>query len=232
MHTVIIDIIKKIITISTICLASLSSGYNINEERINIRNIDSTKISKITNQISAFETIYEYNYKIPYGQENILVKGKNGVSFVNFKNKQIILQEKTNQIVQIGMGKIGYYNGIITGYGPDCVGCDGRGLVSCSLKDGSYHSLKQNGINYTDSEFGNIRILAADQREFPCGTIIELSNSEFKEPVFGVVLDTGYSMRKAYEEGTIHIDMAFQSESGLSSITNKNTNFTVKRWGW
>ena len=101
-----------------------------------------------------------------------------------------------------------------------------------SKKDGTWFSLINDGIYYNDSEYGDVRVVAADQREFPCGTVLEISNSYLNEPIYGIVLDTGYSMKKAYNNGIIHIDLAFKSEKEININTNNDTNFNVKRWGW
>ena len=39
-------------------------------------------------------------------------------------------------------------------------------------------------------------------------------------------------MKKAYNNGIIHIDLAFKSEKEININTNNDTNFNVKRWGW
>ena len=164
--------------------------------------------------------------------ENIKVKGVNGILSLDENGEYVIIQDKIDEIIEIGKGKEGNYTGTVTGYGPDCATCDGRGYVNCPLIDGTWHSLSINGIYYNDYQFGNIRILAADHREFPCGTIIEVDNKNINEPIIGIVLDTGSAMKKAYNNGQIHIDLAFQTEVNLRFPTNKETKFTVRRWGW
>ena len=64
----------------------------------------------------------------------------------------------------------------MTGYGADCQGCSGLGTLACKTKNGSYYSLTQNGMNYTDDEYGEVRIIAAALDKFPCGTIIKVDN--------------------------------------------------------
>ena len=93
------------------------------------------------------------------------------------------------------------------------------------------HNLISDGIYYKDSEYGRVRILSADHREFPCGTIVEITNRDLHKEL-GIVLDTGSGMRKAYNEGWILIDLAFENEEDLWHVTNKNTTFKVQRWGW
>ena len=44
--------------------------------------------------------------------------------------------------------------------------------------------------------------------------------------------DTGSAMKKSYNNGLIHFDLAFKNESEALNTTNKKTTFQVKRWGW
>ena len=160
-------------------------------------------------------------------------EGVNGLSFtydgLNYKK----ISEVKNEVVLKGAGSEGEYFGTLTGYGPDCPGCSSVGNVSCITREGKKHSLINDGIYYTDEKFGELRILAADNSLFPCGTIIKVDNGIMDE-FYGLVLDTGYTMRKASKSGTIWLDLAFKSEEETKNagVTSKNTKFSVQRWGW
>lgn len=232
MNTIIINCFTKLSTLICVFIFSASNIINFAEFRADIRNNDKNKILKDKEKPLYYETIKEYNEKVPKGIENIKIKGVNGVLSLNEVGEYIVKVDKIDEVIEVGTGKEGNYTGLITGYGPDCSTCDGKGYVNCPLLDGSWFSINLNGIYYNDSQFGNVRILAADHREFPCGTIIQVSNENIKEPIIGIVLDTGSAMKKAYNNGSIHIDMAFQTEQNLNFTTNKNTNFVVRRWGW
>ena len=69
--------------------------------------------------------------------------------------------------------------------------------------------------------------------KFPCGTIIEVKNPNLGT-FNAIVLDTGGAMIKAFEQGIIHMDLAFISETsnGIHNSTSSNTTYNVKRWGW
>ena len=231
MNTIIYNLIKNFLSVIVICLTSITS-FNLNQENIQIYNQDNIKSTNINNKIIKYDVIKKYNFKLPYGEEKIITEGQNGIQVLDSNNNYITLQEKIDKVVEIGLGKNGSYNGILTSYGPDCASCDGRGYVSCPKKDGTWFSLINDGIYYNDSEYGDVRVVAADQREFPCGTVLEISNSYLNEPIYGIVLDTGYSMKKAYNNGIIHIALAFKSEKEININTNNDTNFNVKRWGW
>lgn len=123
--------------------------------------------------------------------------------------------------------------GKLTGYGPDCAGCSGTGNLACKTQNGSKHNLYTNGIYYNDSTFGQVRIVAAANQKFPCGTIIELVKAG-QQSITAVVLDRGGDMNKAYANGTIWIDLAYSSiaEAKQGGIAGVNYQINVKRWGW
>ena len=125
------------------------------------------------------------------------------------------------------------FSGRLTGYGYDCAGCSGYGNLACKTREKKTHSLKTNGIYYTDKEFGKVRILAAATSKFKCGTIITVTKSG-QTPFTAVVLDTGGSMRKAWSQGTVWMDLAYSSEAlaGSDNLTGRNIKFEVKRYGW
>ena len=86
---------------------------------------------------------------------------------------------------------------------------------------------------YTDTEFGKVRILAAATSKFKCGTIVKV-NKEGQTPFTAVVLDTGGSMRKAWSEGSVWMDLAYSTEAmaGSDNLTGRNIKFEVQRYGW
>ena len=92
------------------------------------------------------------------------------------------------------------------------------------------------GVYYKDTQYGDVRILAASHKVFGCGTIIEVDNGK-GAPFLGIVLDTGIDMRKNWElYGLIHLDIAFvtQKDPAVYSVTatGSRAKFEVKRWGW
>ena len=182
-------------------------------------------------QVVKYDTIEIYDESIPNNITKTVVEGVDGLYFINNDGGATTLKEVVNEEVVVGTGKYGVYKGIMTGYGPDCVTCDGLGYVACATESGKSFNIITDGIYYNDDEFGEVRVLAAALAEFPCGTIIEITNSD-REKEIVVVLDTGSGMRNAYSQGWILIDLAFEKEALALSTTNKNTHFEVKRWGW
>lgn len=233
MNITFFEVIIKFVSLLVIS-ASTSLGFvKVEKEAIGVNNADMAKSSSVVNSVVSYNTITKYSEKIPSGIVNIITKGSEGIVFLDGLGRPYsVYKEKVDEVIEIGVGKYGEYAGILTGYGPDCDTCDGRGYLYCPIGIGKYFNLTTDGIYFNDEQYGNIRILAADQREFPCGTIVEVNNPLMDGPFLGIVLDTGAAMRNAYDRGYIHIDLAHETEVGLRFKTSKNTSFSVKRWGW
>lgn len=125
------------------------------------------------------------------------------------------------------------FTGRLTGYGYDCAGCSGTGNLACKTKDKKTFSLKNDGIYYTDSDFGKVRIIAAATTKFKCGTIVKITKPG-QTPFTAVVLDTGGSMRKAWSQGSVWMDLAYESNAmaGSDNLTGTNIKFEIQRYGW
>jgi len=219
---------------SIICL-SVTGLFNvslISEEKIEVDNINHIKNTITEISVLDYETEIIYNEKLPKDTETTKKEGKTGLAYKDSKNNIIkVIEEPENKIVEVGTGDTGKYTGKMTGYGADCAGCSGN--LSCKTKAGTSWNLITNGIIYIDEQFGETRILAAALSKFPCGTVIEVNNPNIGT-FNAIVLDTGGDMRKAYQNGIIHMDLAFVSEnsSGLHNVTSSNVEYNVKRWGW
>lgn len=229
MNLYLLELISKWVGIALISIVSLFNfGYE--NKNLTVNNHVEDKNTYVETEIIEYETKYIYDKSLPNTHKKVVTEGKDGVVYFD-NGKEVVLSEVVDEVIEIGTNKDGLYTGMLTGYGPDCVGCSSKGNVNCYTRERTTHSLITDGIYYEDIEYGKIRILAADHREFPCGTIIEITNSMFEKEL-GVVLDTGSGMRNAYEDGWILIDLAFEKESLTGSITNKKTSFVVKRYGW
>ena len=216
-----------LIIVGIITVTILNKGNTVYNK---IENMTAT----ITNEVEPYETDYVYVENIPStADEIVLEEGINGLEYTYDGLNYVHLSDKKNQIVQAGSGKPGEFTGTLTGYGPDCDGCSIVGNVSCLTREGTRHSLISDGLYYNDSSFGILRILAADNGAFPCGTVVKINNGILDE-FTGIVLDTGITMRRAWKEGVVWMDVAYDSEAETihSGITSKNTKFSVQRWGW
>lgn len=220
-------ILSIMIIIVTITITIFNTG-------VTIYNPTGSMTATITNEVEAYGTDYVYVSNMPKTAEPIVIsEGINGLDYTYDGLNYVHLSDKKNEVVQVGTGKEGNYKGKLTGYGPDCPGCSKVGNVACRTKTGTNHSLINDGLYYNDDIYGSVRILAADNSAFPCGTIVKVNNGTLKE-FFGIVLDSGSAMRKAWKEGVVWMDLAFttQKEARTGGATSSNTKFEVQRWGW
>ena len=221
--------------LGTICLSVLSLfSTNIKENSVIIENTTVDNTASVISTITEYKTITKYNYKLPSGTVNVLVEGKEGISYIDSDREEKQLRPVTNKVIEVGTGSGANYVGNTTGYGADCPGCSG--VVACKTREGNRHNLVDDGVYYNDAQYGNVRILAASHKVYECGTIIEVDNGK-GEPFLGIVLDTGIDMRKNWDiYGIIHLDIAFvtQKDPAVYSVTTtgQKAKFEVKRWGW
>lgn len=110
--------------------------------------------------------------------------------------------------------------GSLSGYGPDCVGCSGFFASGIDVRNGN--------IYYSDSTYGNVRILAGD-RSYPYGTIVRVKGSRLSEFI-GIVLDRG----GAVGFGKSHLfDLLYRSSAeALKNEVSYNTTFEILRYGY
>ncbi len=220
----------ELVIVFTVSTFNLDIGYNTIIKDQNVSHENSTVISSVIN----YETVYNYQANIPSNITKVVVPGVDGISFIDNMGNTSVLKAPVSEEVLVGTGEIGQYTGIMTGYGPDCSTCDGRGYTACNTSNLGWYNIIEHGVYYDDAQFGEARVLAAALSEFPCGTIIEVVSSN-AGTFTGIVLDTGYDMRKNLEKGIIHFDVAYLTEEDpeLPKITNMNSvNYNVQRWGW
>lgn len=235
MNIYLLQLVGKWISFAVISLVSLfSNSFASVKQIIAVKNDNLYKNYNVVNTIIEHDTKILYNEKLPYNITNILVEGIDGIIYQDGEERKII-KEAVTEVIEKGTGSFGEYKGMLTGYGPDCSTCNGKGVVACKTETKRTFNLLTDGIYYNDSEYGTVRILAADLGEFPCGTIIYVDNGRL-DPFYGVVLDTGYAMREAYKNGVILMDLAFKTEldKAVHTATNKtgNVSYSVRRWGW
>ena len=225
--------VKTSLVLSILMIVGIITFTIINTGTTLYNNMDSMTAT-IINEIEPYETEYVYIDSIPSTAEKVVLQeGVNGLDYTYDGLNYVHLSEKSNEVIQVGTGKEGDYTGKLTGYGPDCPGCSKVGNVSCLTKEGRRHSLINDGVYYKDLGYGDVRILAADNSAFPCGTIVKVNNSNIDE-FYGIVLDSGSSMRNAWKQGIVWMDLAFktEAEARVGGVTNSNTKFSVQRWGW
>ena len=178
--------------------------------------------SKITFEIHPDKMVSSYNFvEVTETKEEVEEKKDEVV-------EDTIIVENTPAEVNDAV-----YVGKMTGYGADCIGCSGVGALACRAADGSRHTLTENGEYYNDATYGSVRIVAAALDQFPCGTIVKVDHPALGS-FYAVVMDTGGSMRNAWANGLVWMDLAFKTESApdIYATTSSNTTYSVQRWGW
>lgn len=206
----------------------LLCGLTFRSSSITVFNDSFYKTSNIVVSPISYDTKYIYNVFESTDYRKVITNGSDGYMLSN----NSVLVEPIDEVIEVGKGDFSVSYGSTTGYGADCVGCSGN--VACSTKTGS-HNLIRDGIFYNDSTYGNVRIIAADNSLFSCGTVMKIDNG-IMDPFFAIVLDTGGAMRSAWSSGNILIDIAFpyENSSGINDATNRsgNVKFMVYRNGW
>lgn len=235
MNLYLLQFVGKMLSLIVVSVAALFGGVKVNTVSTSVQNQNKEKNLSVVNKVIEYETEYQYSKKLPSNIQKVLVEGADGISYIDEVTKEEkVLAEPVTEVIEIGTGDYGEYVGRLTSYGPDCPGCSAVGNVACFTKEGKNHSLINDGIYYEDDTYGSVRILAADHIKFPCGTIV-LVDTGLSEPFYGVVLDTGSSMRNAWrEEGYVWMDLAYESQEAAryGNTTSRNTKYSVQRWGW
>jgi hypothetical protein len=111
------------------------------------------------------------------------------------------------------------YTGYLTGYAADCPLCGGHLACMPSL------DVLHGNVNYQDSTYGNVRIVASS-KNLTCGTIIKFqSNVNGGEPITAIVLDRGVT-------GTA-IDLLTPTESyAIQNVGRSIISYDILRKGW
>lgn len=233
MNSYLLHFVGKWISLLVVSITSLFGPYQISNVGTVNTNDNLNKSLNMVHTIVEYETIIKKTSKLPWDMKKVITEGKDGMIYENKENQTVdVIKEVVNEVIEIGIGPSGKYNGRLTAYGADCKGCSGT--TACRLPTKKYHNLNNDGIVYNDTDYGEIRILAATQEVFPCGTIIKVTR-ESDEPFIGIVLDTGIAMRNAWKnEEKIVIDLAFLSEtdSEVRKTTSNNVKYDVLRWSW
>ena len=110
------------------------------------------------------------------------------------------------------------FNGTMTGFGHDCQGCGNS--VACPP-----YPIVTEKITFSDKEYGDVRILAAD-RTIPCGSMVIVRGSTEAKEFKGIVLDRGGAIN-----GTV-MDLLFKNEAATYSFGRQNVEYEIIRWGW
>lgn len=221
--------IKKMsLLVSSFLLFFLVASIVINTMVV-VRKQEKEKVSsKITFEIHPDKMVSSYNFieVAPTEEEKVEEKEEVVEEVKEEENVSVTTSTPNESNDAVFVGKM-------TGYGADCIGCSGTGALSCRAADGSRHTLTENGEYYNDATYGTVRIVAAALDKFPCGTIVKVEHPALGT-FYAVVMDTGGSMRNAWANGYVWMDLAYRTESDpeIYATTSSNTTYSVQRWGW
>ena len=137
------------------------------------------------------------------------------------KPKPVVVEEKKEEkkVSQVNTTS-NRLNGVLTGYAADCPLCNGT--LACKPK---YNVYKNNVVTYSDSTYGNVRIVASST-SMPCGSIVRFQlKSISSEPITAIVLDRGVLGN--------NLDLLMTTESEASKVVGRrNITYEVLRRGW
>lgn len=134
---------------------------------------------------------------------------------------------------------INTYTGILTGYGPDCVGCGNYKTNKVSTASGYHIANIVDGkvqpaftITYNDNEYGEVRIVAGDST-IPFKSIVRITIPN-ENPIIAIVLDrgstVGFSNCRSSKGCLTNFDLLYSTESESLGKT-KNVKFEILRMG-
>ncbi len=218
-----------VIFVFSFCVATFQKANYQLDNDLNSKNASSFV------QVDEYKTIEIFDKSIPSNITKVVVEGQDGLSFIDKNGNKSVIKEVVDEQKVIGTGKYGIYHGNMTGYGPDCDSCDGRGYVACDTRDHKSFNILRDGVYYTDTEYGKARVLAAAFAEFPCGTVIEVDSPNLGK-FLGIVMDTGSMMRRYWNKGIALFDVAYMTEDDpmvpYTTCMKGKVTYSVQRWGW
>lgn len=249
-------IAAKVITISSqilvvsLFLLLLFSGNEGNDKAIIVYNKNFEKMADVTSSLFEKEKLstqfVDENIVIELNDstdtfledENVLVEEDNSVIENIIENEN--QDEINDNIISLEPEVIETYTGILTGYGPDCVGCGNFNTGKVSTSTGYHIANIVDGkiepaftITYNDSEFGEVRIVAADD-DIPFYSIVRITVPDWDESVTAIVLDRGSTVgfdNCRSDRGCLtNFDLLYASESESLGKT-QNVKFEILRSG-
>ena len=163
---------------------------------------------------------------------------------LNVKSREMqrlspLVYVEENDIYFMNKEVINTYIGILTGYGPDCVGCGNFNTNKVSTASGYHIANIIDGniepafaITYNDSEFGEVRIVAGDS-SLPFNTIVRITIPN-QEPIIAIVLDrgstVGFDNCRSSRGCLTNFDLLYPTEAESLGKT-RNVKFEILRIG-
>lgn len=191
-------------------LVTLFTGKEVDKKVVVVEN---NNLSKMVDVVS---DLYMEDFVNTITTQEVEVKEDE--KQVEIKEESVVLPEPNSYEV------LETYTGTLTGYGPNCSGCSGYTASGYYVGDTT---------TYVDSEFGEVRILAAgtlfegDTDPLEMFSVVRVSNVPNMEPFIAIVLDRGGNV--GFGKGTL-FDLLYADESQAIHKTD-NVTFEILRYG-
>lgn len=191
-------------------LVTLFTGKEVDKKVVVVEN---NNLSKMVDVVSG---LYMDDFVSTISTQEVEVKEDE--KQVEIEEEPVVLEEpEVTQPNTSDYQALDTYVGTLTGYGPNCYGCSGKTASSYDVR---------NTTTYVDSEYGEIRILAADS-SIALYSVVRVSNVPNMEPFIAIVLDSGGNV--GFGKGTL-FDLLFADESQALHKTD-NVTFEILRYG-
>jgi len=232
---------RLLIISSQILLGALFLMFTVSEKTDISYKVNSKDIDKLSRFVYNDETNIDENIN-----DNIVEEKKDIFQELVQEQKkeeivEIIEENKIEEIDKYFMNNevLSTYNGILTGYGPDCVGCGNFKTNKVSTSSGYHIADIVDGviqpaftITYNDNEYGEVRIVAGDST-LPYKTIVRITMPN-QDPIIAVVLDrgstVGFENCRSSKGCLTNFDLLFPTESSAVGKTH-NVKFEILRIG-
>lgn len=191
-------------------LVTLFTGKEVDKKVVVVEN---NNLSKMVDVVSG---LYMDDFVSTISTQEVEVKEDE--KQVEIEEEPVVLEEpEVTQPSTSDYQALDTYVGTLTGYGPNCYGCSGKTASGYDVR---------NTTTYVDSEYGEIRILAADS-SIALYSIVRVSNVPNMDPFIAIVLDRGGNV--GFGKGTL-FDLLFADESQAIHKTG-NVTFEILRYG-
>ena len=189
------DLMKKIVANTLIVVGQLTVGalflvglFNSKAEDDMVAVVENNNLSKMADAVNVMFVSNMTDENVFLDDKKDEDENKEEEVLEELKQEdEVVEQEETLEEDPIyvqdtsGYQVLETYVGTLTGYGPDCNGCSGSTASGYNVSNTS---------TYTDSEFGEVRIVAAGSN-IPLYSIVRISNIPNTEPIIAIVLDRG-----------------------------------------
>lgn len=246
------NVTAKVITISSqllvvsLFLLLMFTGRRSNNKLITIANNNFEKMADRTSilfkeeeMMTSLATNSVITVLADNTEENILEENIDTLEEDNNSDSEDVTENIEEDSISDSENVIETYTGILTGYGPDCVGCGNFNTGKVSTASGYHVANIIDGaiepaftITYKDVEYGEVRIVAADAN-IPFYSIVRITIPG-NEPIVAIVLDRGSTVgfeNCRSDRGCLtNFDLLYSTEAESLGKT-QNVKFELLRSG-